>query len=232
MIPWRDPESKIFGQAAAVEKATLDAWTWSGVQAAFAKAHRTASTTAAAGLGVWPGNPGEQNVSFPVRLIPWRDPESKIFGQAAAVEKATLDAWSEAGFRRRSQKLTAQLAQLLQQDWEFDPGTRAFSQLPYNPAWLGQENPTLGRVFFPQANLCLSRAAGQAYGPSVQMWQRPCCPCWKLKELLRAGDTDGLIRALQTPRRRSAARSLATISGRTWLLDWDTIGVNHQDWGV
>ena len=170
--------------------------------------------------------------------------EVTIFGQAAAVEKATLDAWTEAGFRRRSPKLTAQVAQLLQQDWEFDPGTRAFSQLPCIPAWLGQENPTLGRVFFPQANLCLSRAAGQAYGPSVQKFllqehsrfgekrpvrdvattvlsllARACGGPQKLKELLRAGDTDGLIRALQTPRRCCAAGSLATLSGRTWLLD-------------
>ena len=36
----------------------------------------------------------------------------------------------------------------VQQDWDFDPSARAFSQIPCVPSWLLQEQPTLGRVFF------------------------------------------------------------------------------------
>ena len=90
----------------------------------------------------------------------------------------------------------------------------------------------------------LSREAGQAYGPLVQKFlledhnrfgekrpvrdvattmfsllARACGGPQKLRELLKAGDVDGLVRALQMPRRSAAARTLATLSGRTWLLD-------------
>ena len=82
----------------------------------------------------------------------------------------------------------------VQQDWDFDPSARAFSQIPCVPSWLLQEQPTLGRIFFSQAMSSLSRAAGQAYGPFAQKFllqhhncfgekrpvhDVPTCPCWR-----------------------------------------------------
>ena len=106
----------------------------------------------------------------------------------------------------------------VQQDWDFDPSARAFSQIPCVPSWLLQEQPTLGRVFTPAPQLLRREAAGPRR-TNLSLLARGCGGPQKLRELLKAGDTDGLVRAVQTPRRRSAARCLATLSCRTWLQD-------------
>ena len=79
-----------------------------------------------------------------------------------------MEAWAHAGFMRWSGKLTDHAAGHLKQNWEFDPSKRSFSQVPFISHWLRQEQPRLGRIFFPGAILRLSREAGQAYGPLVQ----------------------------------------------------------------
>ena len=75
--------------------------------------------------------------------------------------------------------------------------------------------PFCTEVFTPGPQLLRREAAG----PNLSLLARGCGGPQKLRELLKAGDTDGLVRAVQTPRRRSAARCLATLSSRTWLQD-------------